>query len=201
MTEQLIKSLLELYRQDIRDYSEMKHKMLELISFLQETDKGSHEKKVNSDVQSTHYRNKDLKEEESPINANYLNSGLEDYDRVIQEFAAYRQQLFDKLRERAETSADIQKRACLEIGEKQFRTYLFKPYLTEDLYDELFYLAESIRKVMAEILEMDKKVLEKMQSELNVVRKEIHRIKGVKKTRNAYGKKTYIDALFIDRTK
>ena len=201
MIEQLIKSLLELYRQDIRDYNEMKHKMLELISFLQETDKGSQEKKLNSDAQSTHYHNKDLKEEESPINDNSLNSGLEDYDRVIQEFSAYRQQLFDKLRERAEISAGIQKRACLEISEKQFRTYLFKSYLTEDLYDQLFSLAESIRKVMAEILEMDKKILEKMQSELNVLRTEIHRIKGVKKTRNAYSKKTYTDALFIDRTK
>ena len=191
MIGQLLKSLLEIFRQDIQDYTEMKYKMREFSSFLFETAKVSPDNKVG----------KEIKGEKSPIKGISLESGLEQYDQTVQEFSTYRQEIFNRLKQRADRANDIQVRACSEIGEELFQLSKFKPFVEETLYNELSSLTEELRAEMAEILEMDKVILKKLQTELNVLRLEVHRIEGVKKTRTAYENKANTDALFIDRKK
>ncbi len=181
MLERIITLLLESYRQDLEDYDELMLKMQEFNILLEENEKNK-------------------KKEKSPIQ-NLASRLDESFEQSLQGFCGYREKTFKNLQQRADREKNIQLQACSEIGIDIFEIVSFDKYISENLSKELTFVIDSLRTKMAYILELDNDILQKLTEQLNELRLEIHRIEGVKKTRNAYGNKPYKDSLYIDRTK
>ena len=126
-----------------------------------------------------------------------LDEGFENRLKVLTDS---RNNIFKLLRDRADKSVELKVLICSATEEETFEASRLKTYLKADQYEELIKLTESLEQVMAAILEMDQKIIQRLKEDLELVKSEIHRIEGVKKTRKAYERKSVREARFIDRT-
>lgn len=181
MVEKIIILLLESYRQNLEDYDELKLKMQEFNILLKENEKNK-------------------KKEKSPIQ-DWASRVDERFERNLLEFCSYREDTFKTLQQRADREKNLQMQACSEIGIDAFEIGSLDTYVSETLSKELALVTDSLREKIAYILGMDNDILHKLTEQLEELRLEIHRIEGVKKTRNAYGNKPNRDALYIDHSK
>ena len=174
-------SLIESYSQELEEYSELKLTMQEFSILVEENLKNE-------------------KEEKSPI-VDYEAGLNERFEKKIHEFCEYREKKFESLRQRADKGKYLLLQASSELGLDFCEITGFEPHLNENTYNKLILITNSLRNKMAEILEMDKNIIRKLTEELEKIRLEIHRMEGVKRTRNAYENKGSRDARFIDSTK
>lgn len=181
MVEKIVKALIDSYRQDLEYYDELKHKMQKFNNLLEEKEKNK-------------------KKEKSPIQ-DWVSRMDESFEQSLQEFCSYREKTFKTLQQSAKSEKNLQLQACRELGISSFEIASFKKHLSENVFNQISLVADSLKEKMAYILEMDNNILHKLNEQLDGLRSEIHRMEGVKKTRNAYENKPYRDALYIDRSK
>lgn len=199
MLEEIVALLIKNYRCDLQDYQALLQEMRKFDIFWEERFGEENIKKNSTEGSRNPEEIKEkIKKEKSPI---LLLSRLDEgFENRLKVFTELREELFQRLRERAEESLQIKVLICSATGEEPFQAFRLKPYLNTDRYKELINLTESLAQVMGSILEMDQRIIQRLKDDLELVKSEIHRIEGVKKTRKAYETKAVKEARFIDRT-
>jgi len=69
------------------------------------------------------------------------------------------------------------------------------------VYSELRNLVERLREHMAEVLELDAKIIPRLNQELKEIKSELYRLQNSQKTKNAYESSGPVEARFIDKVK
>ncbi len=181
MVGEIIRLLLDSYRLNLKDYEELELKMQKFNALLEQNEKNK-------------------KREKSPIQ-DWASKLDESFEQSLLEFCSYREKIFNNLQQRADKEKSLQLQACSELGIDNFELESLKAYVSATLANELSHVTDLLNRKMAYILGIDNDILRKLTEQLEELRLEIHRIEGVKKTRNAYGNKPYKDAIYIDRSK
>ena len=174
MREEYIKHLIALYQEDLEDYRELLQRMSSYYSFLNGTD--------DTDRPNTENEAKDI------------------FQQKLQQFAAYREQVFENLRQRAKQAQDLQAKITSELG-TQWEIVALEPHLPAAVYSELRNLVERLREHMAEVLELDAKIIPRLNQELKEIKSELYRLQNSQKTKNAYESSGPVEARFIDKVK
>jgi len=180
MLEEYVKSLVSLYQKDLEDYRELLQRMKDYYSFLSSTENAEAAKIADGTEDSEDSR--DI------------------FQQKLEQFATYRKQIFHNLQQRAKQAQELETKITALLGTGSDILAL-EPYLPASLYSELITLAERLGRQMAEILELDEKIIPLLNQELKAIKSELHRIQGLQKTRNAYEPSGQREARFIDKIK
>jgi hypothetical protein len=133
---------------------------------------------------------------------NYDKKKLDEaFEKSLEEFWEFRKNCFQTLERRSGQSAELQAAINSQIQNNTvFEIARIRPYLAADTFDELSALAHELQSIMTEILNLDKKIIPKLESELLSVKSELKMIQSAKNIKHAYGQKYNRDARFIDKT-
>jgi hypothetical protein len=171
MLEEYVQNLIALYQKDLEDYQELLQKMQAYHNFLNSTGDTEEDRDI--------------------------------FQQKLEQFAAYRGQIFENLQQRAKQAKELEAEISAQLAQLgtslEIRT--LETHLPATLYSELLNLAELLRQQMAAVLALDEKIIPLLNQELNVIKAELHRLQGSKKTKNVYEQTGQREARFIDKIK
>lgn len=123
------------------------------------------------------------------------------FDALLQKFSETRAQTFAEFKSDIDKSSQLKNELCQAIGVLQFRNELLKPYLSDTEYCQFCEIHDALGISLDKIREIDQQIIPKIQTELESVKIELSRIRGVKKMKFAYGSPVSREPRFIDKSK
>jgi len=185
MLDKLSQDLIQAYREDLIDYAELLDKIKEYKLFLE---------KYSEVVAVDNYQ-----KEKGPSGIRLLEKDT-GFEEELKRFSLFRQEIYNRLRDRADKTAQIQALISKETG-VPFEVSGLGSYFSSERYKELQELNDTLRVKMIEVLSLDEEIIPRLTMELESVKLELHRLQGAKKTKNAYGNSGPKEARFIDKSK
>jgi hypothetical protein len=156
--------------------------------------------KVLDDYQTSKQDKKVLSHPET-ADALVLTEQEEIFDALLQKFSETRAQTFADFKSDVDKSSQLKNELCQAIGVLLFRNELLEPYLSATEYRQFCESYDALGSALDKIREMDQQIIPKIQTELESVKIELARIRGVKKMRFAYGSPVSREPRFIDKSK
>lgn len=206
MLDKLSQDLIQAYREDIIDYAELLNKIKEYKLFLENHTEivtvcksAVANDKTNPDKGTGQDNMDNCQKEEGPSGSQLLKKDT-GFEEELKRFSLFRQEIYNRLRDRADKTVQIQALISRETG-VPFEVSGLGSYFSSECYKELQELNDVLRVKMNEVLSLDEEIIPRLKMELESVKLELHRLQGAKKTKNAYEYSGPKEARFIDKTK
>lgn len=201
MPRQMVEALVNNYRRDLKDYEELLKDVRAFAKVLEEEVRKSPKEKRDSMLEAGNTLEPGQEENKAGNEEGATNRVPAGFEEELINFTKRREKIFARLYQRAQESAEIQKKACTVLGISSFSAENIKPHLPEVLVEEIRHFSDSLGKVIKEVLNWDERLIKQLRMELEYVKLELHRIRGAEKSRNIYESREFKEARFIDKFK